>query len=266
MRTVRLLAIAGSLITCGGVAQAVPLQFNFTGSVTNTAWYAGSWSDAASEIGKQVSGGFTFETDALVSSFYAIPVPQQSYLEYPASGIALRSTAYLTLGDDEIDVLPYGRNYASISFIDACNPAPGSCDNSWVENFNLYANSSSYPFTPDFTGTYQTRSLSFSSVIPYDPWDPSAPRLNYFDVSQGIDPFAIATLPLYTLLAIYSENTASCVAGDCSWTQARQWHMSIDSVSRGINEVPEPGALALFGFGIAATFVMRRRKRSRAVR
>jgi hypothetical protein len=266
MRIVRLLSVAGSIFGFAGLAQAVPLQFNFSGAVTNTAWSAGGWSDAANEMGKQVSGGFTFETDALASNFYPAPVPQQSFLEYASSGTALRSSAHLTLGGQEIEVLPYSTNYASISFIDACNPAPGSCNNSWIENFNLYANSSSHPFAADFTGSYQTRSLSFSSMIPYDPWDLDAPRLNYFDVSQGIDSFAIATLPLYTLSAIYSENIASCVAGDCSWTQARQWHISIDSVSRGVHEVPEPGTMALFGFGLAATLGMRRRKRASAIR
>jgi len=242
----RLLTAACLLLGCTGFAHAVPMYFNFTGT--------GSSSTPGGFVQQPVSGGFTFETDALNPNSPAGEPPQLAFVDFPLSGHPAAST-FLTIGSESIDVQRYTTGYALINFVDACN-AVGECVAGWGENFNLYANSSDFTSDPNLTGTFHSTSLFLISIAPFSPL---GQPLDYFDISQGIDPLAITTLPLYSLFASYASFTYDCVAGACTTTGDEQWSINIDSVSRGVLAVSEPGTLGLLALGVVLLVGRRRR-------
>jgi hypothetical protein len=237
------------------VANAVPIYLNFTGTAVPTSWPL----PEDGPLGSPVQGSFTFETDLLTSELTASGI-QQSFLEYPLPPARPTATASVNIGGKAFNPFSYSDGYASINYVDACNPPPGQCFPSWAENFNLHASSSDFPSVEDYTGEYHSAALWFSSVVPYDPFNLGAPRVNYFDLADGVTAATFLDLPLYNLLGGYSETTFSCVAGQCAESGRKEWQFNIDSVSRGAVSVPEPGTIGLAITGLLALLIARRRR------
>jgi hypothetical protein len=239
-----------------GLAQAVPLYFDFTGTVVGETVPPMD----GGEVGNAVSGGFTFETDRL---FPTSPAPlgdgfQHTFVDWQPTGLT-EPFAFLNFGGRSLTWPNYESNYSLISFGEACSPS--GCAPQTGENFNLQAHSQDI-WNPDFTGTMHSSFLFFMSAAQTRiPDFPFFEYFNYFD-PEDIVPTAIVTLPLYDLVGVYAETVSSCVAGACTTIEDRQFGFSIDSVSRGEGprSVPEPGTIGLLGAALFLCFALRRRQ------
>lgn len=240
------LAAAFSLGTIA-TAHAVPLYFDFTGTIQDGS-------------GTVISGGFSLETDRLTGS---APIPAiRSWVDFePANRV--ESVAQLAFGDRSITVpAGPGSSYVVINFFDGCTPA--ACSNQQFDNFGIFASTADREIVPGFTGTYSSQSFYFASAgITRLPDAPFIEAFEYFDAAQ-VDPTSVVSLPLYDVIGFFSEDTFDCVDGACmSLGQGTSFSFTIDSVERGVGSrsVPEPGTLGLLGAGLLAAHWMRRRQK-----
>jgi hypothetical protein len=252
-RTIRCAALAATCsLGFAGTASAVPIHFDFTGTITGVENLEGAIAGAA------ISGGFTFETDRLAAG-HAPGSPQYSWVDLEPEGL-IEPYAFLNFGGREV-AYPSAAigNYAVINFFDACTPI---CAPFNVENFGMFA-STGHSAAPDFTGLMQHSSFYFASAALTRLADPPfIEAFDYFDGAQ-VDPTSIVTLPLYDLAGFYSQGTMDCVSGGCVNIAPGSLGFTIDSVTRGIGAraVPEPGTLGLLVAGLAGLLLFRRRVR-----
>lgn len=250
MKQQLLRALAGALIlSFAAAAQAVPIQFNFTGINTGSADMP-----VGSVQGQAISGGFTFETDLLVRQ-ELVPAEMGVYFQ----GVPQAS---LYFGDQIVlfpEFGPLSSSNGYILFYDGCRTLDCQSDQD-VFNLNAY----SAEVSPDiiasgFTGTYRTANFSFTSGKDF------VPPLGSFDATT-IDPTAIVDLPISGAAGgTYAEFVYSCVAGECSNLSARGFGFEVTSVSRFVEShaVPEPGTLGLMALVFAGLLLFRRRAPAR---
>lgn len=247
-------AAAAVALGVASLAQALPLYFDFTGTVTGHTLPP----TEGGVMGNAVSGGFNFDTDRLFPS--SVPLgegTQYTFVDWQPANLT-EPLAYLNFGGRSLAWPSYESNYSLINFLEAC-PISGCAPNT-SENFNLQAHSQDV-WSEDFTGTRHSSFLMFISAgqtrLPDFPFFES---FNYFEPEDAV-PTSIATLPLHDLLGIYSETVSSCVSGVCTTIDDRQFNFSVDSVSRGVGSrsVPEPGAFGLLGAALAGMWLLRRR-------
>jgi hypothetical protein len=266
----RIVAAAGAALiamSLVGTAQAVPIYFDFTGTITGASYSYPLPAGAPTTVegyalGEAVSGGFNFETDRLYDAgTFGF---QHSWVDWQPANLTEPLT-FLSFGgrDVALPVYPSGSNYTYISFVDACTP---TCNPGWMENFNLFTTSTDQEITTaDFTGTTHRSSLFVSSAAYFSVPDyPYSEHFDYFD-GATVDPLSIVSLPLFTMIGIYSEETVNCVAGACT-NQSLQFNFSLDSVSRGVGprtSVPEPGTLGLLGAAAFGLLLFGRRRTAR---
>ncbi len=233
-KSLALCAIAAT-ITSGfsGVAQAVPVYFDFTGTISGT--------------GSAISGGFNFDTDRLLFAPPALN-SQYTFVDWHPEGLT-EPLAFLDFDGRQVRYPVFDTYYNLVSFVDQCSsdPCPGAGD-----NFNLM--SITNDTTPvDFTGTFRSSSIMVFAFGPLDH--------DYVNGSTAL-PIDIVTLPLHQLVGIFSESEQSCVLGVCSTVHGNSINFTLDTVSRGVGarSVPEPGTLGLFGVALAGMWVLRRRR------
>ncbi len=254
-RTLRCAALAAACsLGLAATASAVPIHFDFTGSITGVDGVEGI------AIGAAIGGGFTFETDRLAGTHRAGD-PQYSWLDWEPVGLT-EPYAFLNFGGREL-AYPSAApgNYAVINFFDACRPV---CAAFGAENFGMYASTGHSP-APDFTGMFEYGAFYFASAaLTRLPDPPFIETFDYFDGAQ-VDPTSIVTLPLYDMVGFYSGGTMDCVLGACVDVDPHSLGFSIDSVTRGIGAraVPEPGTLGLLAVGLAGLLLVRRRSAAR---
>lgn len=237
-KSVRRSALAATLsFGFASFAHAVPVYFDFTGTVTV--------SSQAGEVGLAVSGGFNFETDRL----FTLPPPsdgiQYTTVDWMPTGLT-EPMGFVSIGDRSFSLPAHGLYYGGINFADGCQP---ECNLGWRENFNLQVISED-PFQPNFTG--ERRSTSLILINAYD--------ANAFDGS-ALTPLDALTLPLASLLGVYNEWIYDCVDGACAVAGQIQYQYDIATVSRGVGprSVPEPGTLGLLGAALGGLLLRRRR-------
>jgi hypothetical protein len=245
--TVRSAIAAAFVLGITTTAHAVPLYFDFTGTVQDGS-------------GAAVSGGFTLETDRFTGS---MPNPAiSSWVDYePANRV--ESVAHIAFGGQDISFpTGPGSSYVVINFFDGCTPA--ACSGSQFDNFGLFALAADREIVPGFTGTYSSQSFYVASAaIRQEPGSPVREAFDYFDAAQ-VDPTSAVSLPLYDLIGFYSQSTYDCVDGACVANElSSSFGFTIDSVERGLGSrsVPEPGTLGLLGAGLLAAHWMRRRQK-----
>jgi hypothetical protein len=235
-----------------GTVRAEPIYFGFDGTVTQGS--------TQTPNGTAVSGSFFLETDRMTSFTTAGPPAGLHFVDFAPP----TTVGTLTLGGRSMDFPSLGGlNYAAIAFTDVC-PPPGACTPGWyAENFLLYAFTGE-TVPSDYTGTYRSMSMSFSSdAVIRSPDYPYTQPYDYFDLSQ-VDLYSILTLPLLDLRGSFVEFTYDCVAGECQSTGGEQVYFAVNNVERhaGPRSVPEPGTLGLLGVALAGMFFMRRRTRA----
>jgi hypothetical protein len=248
-------ALAVAALGVAGTAQAVPVYFDFTGTITSS-----TVSPPDGSTGGALSGGFNFETDRL---FEAPPIisgqtTQYAFVDWQPSDLS-EPLAFLNFGGGNLSWPNYESSYSIITFFEGCSVS--GCPPQTSEAFSLQALSGDV-WSPDFTGTMHTQFLFFmSSAETRLPDSPYFENFDYFE-PEDVAPTSIVTLPLYALIGLFSETTSSCVNGACATIEDRQYTFSVDSVSRGVGarSVPEPGTLGLFGVALAGMFFLRRRQ------
>jgi hypothetical protein len=254
-RTSRRAALAAACsLAITHTAGASPIYFDFVATITAVDGVAGA------EVGATIRGGYTFETDRLVS-MHGAGDPNYSFQDWQPANLAA-PYAWLDFGGHEL-TFPAGTglNFAAINFFDACRPV---CEPQSAENFNIFVSSDSAPLA-GFTGTMENTGFYFASAaFTRLPGEPFIQPFDYFDLAQ-VDATSIVSLPLYDTVGFYSESTLSCVEGGCASVGARSMTYSIQSVTRGIGAraVPEPRSLGLLAAGFAGLLLVRRRARAR---
>lgn len=258
------LAVTLALLTFGTAAQAVPIHFDFTGTV-----FYEEGPGAAGLMNQRVSGGFSFETEGLTVQRSAGDV-----IESHSDVGATRSSSHLTIGDLDFALPAFRDRLNGVHFFDGCSPAPTACAPGAGESFMLFAYSGDLPDdTTSVTGTFSVAQLLFSSSVPFvtNPTDPAGrrvPAFDYIDVLAGIESTSIIDLPLLDLSAAYNKFVFNCVDGVCNADVIAIVGFRIDSVDRGFDNVsvPEPGTLGLLGAALAGMGLFQRRLDRRQLR
>jgi hypothetical protein len=242
-------------------AAAVPVYFDFTGSITETN---GTFANSGLE-GTSISGGFAFDTENL-SPLFSPDLGLAQFFEWPM----LSSQASANFGGGSVSFPVYSPdNIINVVFADTnCTPAP-FCQPAWpyFEGFNIFTLSRDVDlatFTaPGYVGTVHESQLSIATSD-YDP----AHFATYIDWETA-GPIDITTLPMPNIGGVFVNTVYSCDGGPyCISDQVGYFNFTIDSVSRGVvqaTSVPEPGTLGLSvaaGFGL---LLFGRRRRSTAI-
>jgi PEP-CTERM motif len=245
-------AIAALAFGSAGLAQAVPIYFEFSGSVSQAS--------ATTGLGTAISGGFNLETDRLLSSGPGSGI-QHSFVDWQPSGLA-DPLSFLDFAGSHHEIPAYSSSYAAISFADGCQPI---CNTGWSENFNLGAYTQD-TWSAGFTGQLRSSSISLFNTYRNELAD--------YPFYEGYDAFAGATavpldsisLPLAYLDGIFFESISDCVDGNCTTGNSDYFVFRVDTLTRGVGPktVPEPGTLGLLATGMMLGFATRRRARARS--
>jgi hypothetical protein len=233
-------AFTAAAVAFTGIAQAVPIYFDFTGRVNS--------GEPGTVFGTPVSGGFTLETDRIPAPILSPHNP--TYPTYQTSDWDPQNLseplAYFSSGST---VFPdYALDYALLTFIDGC---PTVCSPTSADSFDLLVVTQDL-WTPGFTGQYRIASLFlWNAVNGSDTFDGST--------AQVID---MVSLPIGSMSGFYGESMSNCVDGNCTLVSSSTFGFSIDTLTRGVGtrSVPEPGTLALLAAGLAGCALRRRRR------
>jgi hypothetical protein len=242
-----------SLAGFGSSASAVPIHFDFTGSITGAM---GSYANSGLE-GTAISGGFYFETDGLTQ----LADPWSSSMQYDDTNPP-GAFAYLNFGTHNINfpIHPESNEFF-MAFRDYCS---GSLciEPYYADAIELYAGSSTVPFeiwsAPGFVGSFSLSRMTVTAI-----------GGDFLDWEQAV-PTDLVTLPLPTsyfgnppLFGGYSEQVFTCAGGGgCNVPVNNGVGFNIDSVTRvsGARDVPEPDSLLLFAMALLALPFIRRRR------
>lgn len=245
-------AFAAIAIAAASLAQATPIDIQFTGTVRQAS--------ATTPVGTAVAGGFHLETDRFVSTGAPLSGVQYSFIDWQPSGLT-QPLAYLSFSGADHELPLYPDNYAMINFADGCQPV---CNPGSSENFNIGV-FSEQPRQAGYTG--QLRS---TSILLYNLYETPLPDFPYFETYNAFDgaaqsPDDILSLPLSHLDGAYIEGVLDCVEGVCSQLSYDYFVFDIGSLTRGVapTGVPEPGALGLMALAFSALFLFRRRAPAR---
>jgi hypothetical protein len=252
--------LATALAIAATTAHAIPLVFNFTGSVSSrvTLDTGGNASYDHSLDGQAMSGWITLETDGLVTSsttnerFDRLTFADSigDSVEWVTSGLTIGGVAY--------DVGGYQHDYGQLAYLDSNGPTScgPNCTSTTPDQWMVLDESRQLP-NPAPNTRYNTRALSLSV---YDALN----QFGFIDLSQGFDALSVLTLPSAYATGLYQENTWFCGSSDSCNVQRTSTWLQINSLSISAPpSVPEPGTLALLAMGIFGTALTRRSKKSR---
>jgi hypothetical protein len=250
-------ALAMSLGTAAVSAHAVPIVFDFTGTVSYTINYLnGQSTEDRTLAGQAVVGRITLETDGLVTTTGTRPWGAFSAHADLLGGADL-ITNELSIGGVRYDVDLYPDRFGELSALDANDePCPGPLcylDSDLITIADW--SSQSLSAAPNSDYFERSLSLTWSGATTGDP-------LGFVDLSVTFDPSNLMSVLAGILPehGYYEQTTWSCAADvyDCTNTAFTTTAFSIDSLTMHTPSVPEPGTLALFAIGLLGSGVARR--------
>jgi hypothetical protein len=242
-------ALAASLGIAASPAHAVPIVFDFSGTVTGVT-------GGNSVIGQSVLGRFVVETDGLVArtETYASGT-SVSYNDFPADPVDL-ITSQVTIGDIAYEVGVYGSNQSALSAFDSSGLPP--CAGCSIASDAVELHDWSMGYWPlDGSGPAPAPGM-YPGLRLILRWDSAA--LDFIDLSNGFEPLGLLST-LTTLLpsGIFSEETYNCAGRACyPGVGDLRTDFRVDSLTIHTPSIPEPGTLALFAVGLLGGAVARR--------
>lgn len=262
------------LLSVSDYASAVPIRFDFSGTVRETnVFNSGIGSQDHSNDGAAFAVSIIVETDGLTkSTTTAASGVTVSYLDAPgapelvSSSVVINGTAY--------DVGIYDFDQGGIRFIDSSGPVSCGvgCATFTPDQFNISDSSTEILFGPGpfpADGVYRNRSVNINSADPdvggLNPFN-YALMMDYFDLAATDDPLSVLTLPLGFLGGSYNEGAFTCTSvptKHCIGDYNKVTVFTINSVSRSIVSVPEPASFGLLAFGLAGLAAQRSRTKRR---
>lgn len=268
MKTPRAALITILLSAACTQAYAVPIVFEFTGTITGryTQVLSGELFSDDTQNGVAYSASLTIDTDLLRARPVHDDYGYSRVQEYGESEFLQPAVqGSLKLGEEVIDLRPYSRNAGNVAFGDSlgarggCNPlCLDGVGDSVAINANARAPEPTYPFE-GVVGS--SRVLSFGAYEDWDILDPTK-NGNLFNL-DGLSVDQLVSMSLPNAYLTYSDVYWSCGGNSCTQAPSTTTTFSIDTMTRRVSSVPEPGTLALFAVGlIGVAGVGRRRLRA----
>ena len=269
MKTRRAALITVLLSAACTQAYAVPIVFEFTGTITGryTQVPSGELFNDDTQNGVAYSASLTIDTELLqakpVYNDYGYSMVQE-YVDPEFLKPAVKGT--LKLGDEDIDLRPYSRNAGNVAFGDSLG-AKGGCNPQCLDGVgdSLAINANSRAPLPEFP--YEglsggSRVLSFGAYEDWNIFDP-AKNGNLFSL-DGLSVDALVSMALPNAYLSYSDVYWTCGGTSCVQAPSTTTTFSIDTMTRRVASVPEPGTLALFALGLIGIASTARRRQVRA--
>jgi hypothetical protein len=253
-RTVSSALVAVLSLGCGGLAQAVPISFAFSGVVDVTDPDGIPWA------GQRAGAELLIETDGLHARVVGGQVPNATFddrLDPVTRPIPILGS--VSIGGEFLSLDGFPNGFGGVFFNDNC--APPVCGGFAREIWTIQLHAQTAPFGSPPDGVFTYRDLFFTNALAFDFANPQA-TTDYFDVAT-VAPIDILTLPPLQMTGLYGESTVSCLAGACTTLSTRRAQFTVDSLVRSSGDtvpVPEPGTLGLLAFGLAGIFARRRRQ------
>jgi hypothetical protein len=165
-------------------------------------------------------------------------------------------TGSLVIGGETIDLRPYSRNFGNVSFGDSMDFVTQTYDGQ-IDTLNINANSRApeptFPAEPGVRGSGRVLSLGA-----YEPWTPEGQGgMGGFD-DLTLD--NLLTMPLPNASLRFLDASWTCEATYCIQLPVTMTWLGIDTLTRRVGSVPEPGTLALFALGLIGVAGLRRRQ------
>jgi hypothetical protein len=253
--------LAASLGIAASTAYAVPMVFEFTGTVRDTYYYDWTTQSGGTDTslaGQVVTGRIVLELDGLErfqdTTERGTQISFVDLLNNPSEPI----TSELSIGGIAHDVGAYSGDGGALVAYDS-NGLP-SCEGCSPERDRLTISDRSMDYwlrdgvdaPPPPPGEYFARFLTLG-------WSDPGLAADFIDLSQGFQPLDLIQW-VSTLVPglFYTTSVMDCADRQCVTTSNSQTNFIISSLNISTPSVPEPGTLALFAVGLLGGAVARR--------
>ncbi|HLA71577.1 MAG TPA: PEP-CTERM sorting domain-containing protein [Steroidobacteraceae bacterium] len=245
--------LAGLAVCCAAPSFAIPLVFDFAGSVQTQAHFDAltgirTFDDAA--VGQVFTAQLVIDTDRFVPgtvtdnfSFRDLFIP---------TGIGGTSPwmSSLSIGGNAIDVGIYDLNYAYVELQDTKNPAVG-------DSLLVVARS-------DLSGPLGVTNSSLLQLVAFETYSAGQALPGYIDLDLPFDMDSLLTVALPNLRLGYGTSSFDCQAVNlCFFAASDSTDFLVTSVTRsvrGATDVPEPGTFGLFAGAMLGMWIFARRR------
>lgn len=238
-----------------GAAHAVPIVFEFTGTVTSRTISSTSGVTADDSLnGQAVSGRIVLETDGLLPP-RTTPSPRGTFIAHTDSTLDTLDliTTELSIAGVSYDMGLHPTNSGHILAFDSSGlpPCPGC---SPVRDILVLQDTSQHQYWDMPSSVNHRRDVLLS-------WSDESNPFGFVDLSNGFDP--LVWLPVMSTLLPTGQlldSTGDCADDICTIVEETSTSFSISSLTVSAANVPEPGTLALFAVGLLGVAMGRRRQ------